>query len=155
MGFRIISSAFKDGGFIPHWYARSGGDSSPPIGWTDPPENTASLALIVTCTDKDSGVEYCHWIVFNIPPNSGTIYGRQPHESRINDGEMQQGRNGFGNVGWDGPADEIPNQELVFTLYALDRRLALIGGVSCRDVRKAIEGHVLEKAELTGRYTPR
>jgi Raf kinase inhibitor-like YbhB/YbcL family protein len=154
MAFRISSSAFKDDGYLPPWYARSGGDSSPPLGWTDSPEGTVSLALIVTCTDVETNEEYCHWIVYNIPQNSDTIFGKQSHERSMDDGRLQ-GENSFGDIGWDGPADEIPEQELLFSLYALDTALDLEGGASLAEVRKAMEGHVLDTATLTGRYTPR
>lgn len=153
MGFRIVSSAFKDGDYIPPWYSRNGGDSSPPIGWTDPPRRTVSLALIVTCTDRETGQEYCHWVVYNIPPMLKTIYGRQPRGSVSHDGTLQ-GINTFGGIGWDGPAEDIPDQELIFTLYALNCRLDLPGGSSHHDVLDAMEGHVLATARLLGRFTP-
>lgn len=153
MAFKIVSSAFKDGGYMPPWYSRNRGDASPPIGWTDPPRKTVTLVLIVTCTDEKTGQEYCHWVMYNISPRSRTIYGKQPRGSVSHDGTLQ-GVNSFGSIGWDGPADDIPEQELVFTLYALDCRLDLPGGASHHDVLDAMEGHVLESARLLGRYTP-
>ena len=153
MAFKIVSSAFKDGGYMPPWYSRNRGDASPPIGWTDPPRKTVTLVLIVTCTDDKTGQEYCHWVMYNISPRSRTIYGKQPRGSVSHDGTLQ-GVNSFGGIGWDGPADDIPEQELVFTLYALDCRLDLPGGASHHDVLDAMEGHVLESARLLGRYTP-
>jgi phosphatidylethanolamine-binding protein (PEBP) family uncharacterized protein len=42
----------------------------------------------------------------------------------------------------------------VFTLYALDlERVAVDGKFTGPDVRKAIEGHVLAQASITGTYT--
>jgi Raf kinase inhibitor-like YbhB/YbcL family protein len=153
MAFRIVSSAFKDGDYLPPWYSRTRGDSSPPIGWTDPPAKTVSLALIVTCVDDKTGQEYCHWVMYNIPPKSSTIYGKHPHGSVSHDGSLQ-GVNSFGDIGWDGPTDDLPEQELLFRLYALDGRLVLPGGASHHDVQDAMEGHVLEVAQLRGRFTP-
>ncbi len=152
MSFRIVSSAFKDNDYIPHWYSRSNGDSSPPIGWTKPPGKTVCLALIVTCTDSNTGKVFCHWVVFNIPPRPNTIYGNRPHKKVSNDGIIQ-GVNGFRRIGWGGPADDIPDQELLFKLYALNTRLDLPGRVSYHVVKDAIEGHILEETSLTGRYT--
>lgn len=151
MSFRIISSAFKDNDYIPPWYSRTEGDSSPPIGWTKPPRRTVSLALIVSCTDHDTGKEYCHWLVYNIPPRADTIYGNQPHRNISHNGTLQ-GINSFGGVGWDGPADDIPDQELIFKLYALDSKLDLPGGASHHDVEEAMEGHILEETSLIGRF---
>jgi len=153
VGFKIISSAFKDTDYIPRWYSRSHGDSSPPIGWTKPPRRTASLVLIVTCKDQSSDNVYCHWVIYNIPPKADTIFGNQPHRNVSHDGTLQ-GVNSFGGVGWDGPDEDVPDQTLVFSLYALDTKLDLPGGVSHLDIEDAIEGHILEIAKLTGRYSP-
>ncbi len=59
--------------------------------------------------------------------------------------------------GYDGPCppwnDEIPHR-YVFTVFALDvPRVALEGRFDGHEVRKAIAGHVLAQASITGRYT--
>jgi Raf kinase inhibitor-like YbhB/YbcL family protein len=59
--------------------------------------------------------------------------------------------------GYDGPCppwnDEIPHR-YVFTVYALDvERLPLSGSFGGNEVRRAVEGHVLAQAAITGRYT--
>jgi Raf kinase inhibitor-like YbhB/YbcL family protein len=59
--------------------------------------------------------------------------------------------------GYDGPCppwnDELPHR-YVFTVYALDvARLAVNARFGGADVRKAVKGHVLAEAALTGRYT--
>jgi Raf kinase inhibitor-like YbhB/YbcL family protein len=59
--------------------------------------------------------------------------------------------------GYDGPCppwnDEIPHR-YIFTVFALDvARLPVEGRFGGADVRKAIEGHVLAQASITGRYT--
>jgi Raf kinase inhibitor-like YbhB/YbcL family protein len=153
MGFKIVSSAFKDNEFIPTWYSRAEGDASPPIGWTEPPKKTVSLAMMVTFTDPDNDRVYCHWVVYNIPPNARTIYGKQPRANVSHDGTLQ-GVNSFGGIGWDGPADDIPDQTLIFKLYALDTKLDLPGGASFQDVEDAMKGHLLEETQLVGRYNP-
>lgn len=154
MSFKIVSSAFKDDGYLPPWYSRSEGDASPPIGWTKPPGGTASLALIVTCTDSFSDKVYCHWVMYNIPPRADTIYGKRPHSNVSHDGTLQ-GVNSFGGVGWEGPDGNVPDQELIFNLYALNSKLDLPGGSSYHDVEDAIEGHIIQVAKLTGKYSKR
>ncbi len=59
--------------------------------------------------------------------------------------------------GYDGPCppwnDEIPHR-YVFTVFALDvERLSVSGNFGGNDVRRAVEGHVLALASITGRYT--
>jgi len=58
--------------------------------------------------------------------------------------------------GYDGPCppwnDELPHR-YVFTVFALDvARLPLEGAFEGADVRRAIQGHVLAQASITGRY---
>ncbi len=154
MGFRIVSSAFKDKDYIPPWYSRSEGDASPPIGWTKPPNKTVTLALIVTCADADTDDVYCHWVMYNIPPKANTIYGKQPRNNVSHDGTLQ-GVNSFGGVGWGGPESNTPEQELLFKLYALDSKLDLPGGASHYDVEDAMKDHILEETELTGKFESR
>ena len=59
--------------------------------------------------------------------------------------------------GYDGPCppwnDAIPHR-YVFTLFALDVARLDVGGVfTGTDARKAMAGHVLDQAVVTGRYT--
>jgi Raf kinase inhibitor-like YbhB/YbcL family protein len=59
--------------------------------------------------------------------------------------------------GYDGPCppwnDEMPHR-YVFTLYALDvPRLAVPDRLTGADAKKAMDGHILARASVTGRYT--
>jgi len=59
--------------------------------------------------------------------------------------------------GYDGPCppwnDAIPHR-YVFTVYALDvERLPVEGDFSGADARAALQGHVLDQAQITGIYT--
>jgi len=59
--------------------------------------------------------------------------------------------------GYDGPCppwnDSIVHH-YTFTLYALDvESLPVTGNFTAADVRKAMEGHVLAEASLTGTYS--
>ena len=59
--------------------------------------------------------------------------------------------------GYDGPCppwnDSIPHH-YVFTLYALDiEKLPLSGRFSGGDVIKAMKGHILDQASMTGVYS--
>ena len=122
-------------------------------------------------------VDFFHWVLVDLPASmagvqagefSSSVVSRgkpgpsAPHGGRhgINDytgwfaGDKDMGGDYFG---YDGPCppwnDEIPHR-YVFTLYALDvARLVTPGIFTGADVRKAIAGHVLAEAAVTGRYT--
>ncbi len=149
MSFRISSSAFKNNDYIPFWYSKPGGNSSPPIGWTEPPKGTLSLTLIVSCLDPNSNKEYCHWVMYNIPPREGTVRGKQPHNDAAFEGALQ-GVNSFGSLGWDGQDESNSDQVMNFSLYALDIRLDLPPAASWDDVEAEMNGHVLEQTKLSG-----
>jgi len=149
MSFVLVSSAFKDDGYIPPWYCATGSDCSPPIGWTTPPHGTKSLALVV----RTAGSGECHWVVFNIPPEERTFWGKIPRDAVLFDGALQ-GRNSLGNLGWDGPGNTGTEEALHFTLSALDTMISLEDGATAEEVDAAMSGHVLGTARLVGHYKP-
>jgi len=122
-------------------------------------------------------VDFFHWVLVDLPAavvgvnvgefsSSVTPRGKPgpaaPHGARqgINDytGWFASDKDMAGDYhGYDGPCppwnDEIPHR-YVFTVYALDvERLPLDGRFGGNEVRKAVQGHVLAQASITGRYT--
>lgn len=148
MEFKICSSAFKDGGYLPGWYSSQGLNASPPFGWAEEPEGTRSLALI--CTSSEGKVL---WVLWNIPDTIKTIYGRLPAES-ILPGGMCQGVNDFLCTGWTGPAEKLPDLSLNFMLFALDSVLDIPDeDVSALMLGSAMEGHILGEATVSCVYS--
>jgi Raf kinase inhibitor-like YbhB/YbcL family protein len=121
-------------------------------------------------------VDFFHWVLVDLPPAvvgvnvgefaSGVVARgkpgpRAPHEARhgVNDytGWFASDHDMSGDYyGYDGPCppwnDEIAHR-YVFTVFALDvERVALEGRFDGHQARKAIEGHVLAQASITGRY---
>lgn len=122
-------------------------------------------------------VDFFHWVVVDLPPSmvgvqagefSSSVTSRgkpgpaAPHGGRqgINDytgwfaGDKDMGGDYYG---YDGPCppwnDEIPHR-YTFTVFALDvAKLPLEGRFDGHAARKAIQGHVLAQASITGRYT--
>ena len=60
----------------------------------------------------------------------------------------------FGEVGYGGPAPPDKRHTYVFKLYALDTGLDLPGKSTKADVEKAMKGHIIAEAKLTGTYAP-
>lgn len=139
---RLTSPAFPDGGEIPDKYAKDGADISPPLLWSDVPEDALSLALIVDDPDAPSGT-WTHWIVTDLPPTmTGVREGATAGHAGLND---------WKRAGWNGPAPPWGRHRYEFKLFALDRELGLRRPTR-HDVERAMAGHVLDEAKLTGTY---
>lgn len=162
VSFSLTSSAFANNTTIPHLYSYTGygctgHNVSPPLAWTAGPKNTKSYALTVFDPDARAGVGWWHWVAFDIPATvtrlpAGAGAGS---DDLIPKGSIQ-GRNDFQIVGWGGPCPPPGSapHHYVFTLYALD--VDQLYGVSPLTsgptLLKAMQGHVLAKATLIGRF---
>lgn len=151
VAFALSSSAFADGAAIPAKYTCDGVDVSPPLAWTGAPEGTRTFALIVDDPDAPAGT-WVHWVLYNL---SGVVHALPESVAKAESvlaGAMQ-GRNDFKRVGYGGPCPPPGKPHRYrFTLYALDGPLALDAGVTKADVERALRGHVMAQAQLTGRY---
>jgi Raf kinase inhibitor-like YbhB/YbcL family protein len=122
-------------------------------------------------------VPFAHWVLVDLAPSTLSIArgahsdgvttrGKSgpsaPHGGRhgINDytGWFASDRDMAGDYyGYDGPCppwnDALPHR-YVFTVYALGvDKLAVDGRFTATDVERAMSGHVLAQASVTGRYT--
>lgn len=154
MAFALTSPAFENGQPIPEEYARDGGNRSPQLDWTDPPEGTESFVLVVE--DADARPEaFRHWVVFNIPRSRRQLAAGRGSETGAE--WFPQAINDFGNAHYDGP--ESPKGERPhtyrFRLAALNiRELGMEDRSQAADVWEAARRHILAEAELTGTYAP-
>jgi Raf kinase inhibitor-like YbhB/YbcL family protein len=142
---KISSSAFVEGASIPKQYARESGDKSPALQIEEVPEQAKSLALIMDDPDAPSGT-FTHWILFNISPRTKEIHEDSPPVMAT------QGRNDFGEIGYGGPRPPSGEHRYFFKLYALDTVLSLARGAKRSDIDEAIEGHIIDEAQTTGRF---
>jgi Raf kinase inhibitor-like YbhB/YbcL family protein len=144
-GFELVSDAFDDAGDVPTRHTCDGENVSPPLRWTGTPDGARSLALIVVDPDAPVGT-FTHWLAWNIGPAAGGL----------GEGERApaEGRNDFGEAGYGGPCPPPGHgrHRYAFRLYALDAELELEPGAGREELERALDGHVLEIAELTGGY---
>jgi Raf kinase inhibitor-like YbhB/YbcL family protein len=144
MHVELTSAAFGDGEQIPVRHTCDGDDVSPRLVWTAPPDGTVSLAL---CLDDPEAGRYpfTHWLAWGLPAAAGGLGEGEPAPA--------EGRNDFGAPGYRGPCPPPgkPHRYL-FRLYALDAELELRAADRRRSFDAALEGHVLETAELVGTY---
>jgi Raf kinase inhibitor-like YbhB/YbcL family protein len=146
-GFTLTSPDFTNGTMIPTQFTCDGENKSPGLDWLHAPAGTQSFALIVDDPDAPDGT-FNHWIVFDIPAEAKLIPAGVP---KIGIG----GRNDFQHTGYGGPCPPAKHgvHRYFFRLHALDvASLHLKEGASREEVEAAIEGHILDTAELVGRF---
>ena len=148
----LTSSAFGNGASMPSHFTCDGANSSPGLSISGVPEGAKSLALTMEDPDvpkvlRPDGV-FDHWVLFNISPTTTEI----PEGGTVG----TEGRNGVGNNRYTGPCPpsqyEPSEHRYIFKLYALDTELPLTEKASKADVLKAMEGHIIGKTELMGKY---
>lgn len=143
---RLSSPVFDEGKFIPKRYTCDGEDINPPLTISDVPEDAKSLALIVDDPDAPAGL-WVHWTVWNIDPETAEIV-----EDSVPVGATQ-GLTSSGKGGYHGPCPPDREHRYFFRLYALDTMLDLDRLQTGKDeLKDAMHGHVLARAELMGRY---
>lgn len=132
---KLTSPAFQNNAVIPARYTCDGENVNPPLTISEVPAGTQSLALIVHDPDAPRG-NWTHWLLWNIDPATTSIA-----ENSVPAGAVQ-GVTDFGSAAWGGPCPPSGTHRYIFTLYALDAKLDL----------SAMQGHILEEAELVGNY---
>ena len=146
----LTSSSFKNGEFIPRKYTCDGNDVSPPLNWDKVPDGTKSFSLI--CDDPDCpSITWVHWVCYNIPADLRSLPEGIPGDRQLENGSMQ-GMTDFRRPGYGGPCPPGGVHRYFFKLYALDNLLTLRPGATKSDVTKAMQGHILDKCELMGKY---
>ena len=154
MGFTLTSPAFGPGGAIPALFTCEGSDVSPPLEWTGLPPGTKSLVLIVDDPDapdpRAPRMTWVHWVLYDLPPPSGRL-AQGVRASDLPAG-TREGTNDWKRTGYGGPCPPIGRHRYFHKLYALDVVLPDVGPATKAGVEKAMEGHVLGKAELIGTY---
>jgi len=150
MKMKIESSAFKSGEVIPTKYTCEGVNVSPPLKWGPVPEGTKSFALIVDDPDAPLGT-WVHWVIFNLPAATTELAEAIPAQKILNNGG-KQGTNDFHKIGYGGPCPPSGTHRYYFKLYVLNSPLNLDAGATKDQLLKAMEGHILLKTQLVGRY---
>ena len=151
MAFMLSSPAFEPNKPIPKQYSCEGRDVSPPLRWSDLPDNAKVVALI--CDDPDAPdpkaprMTYVHWVLYDIP---ATI-ARLPQGGETPPG-ARDGRNDWKRPGYGGPCPPVGRHRYFFKLYALDALLGDLKTPTKSQLLEAMKGHVLEQAELIGTY---
>jgi len=142
---KLTSPAFKEGGIIPDQYTKYGQNRIPPLHLEGTPIHARSVALIVDDPDAPGGT-FNHWLLYNVDPRLQDI-----KEDSVPTAATQ-GKNDFGEVEYDGPEPPSGEHRYFFRAYALDTVLALSRGAQRKDLEREMGHHIIDRAELMGRY---
>src|SRR5438874_6790673 len=157
----MTTTAWEDGGVIPDKFTMAAGPAavSPELKWTQAPAGTQSFVLLMhdpePVLNKGSKMDITHWLIWNIPGSStglpeGVAQGELPDGSR----QVSLRSNAYMGPG----AGPGPYHHYTFELYALDTKLEVPQGTpqeaaaTRTAVVNAMDGHVLGKAVLIGRF---
>jgi Raf kinase inhibitor-like YbhB/YbcL family protein len=152
---QISSDAFQDRGDIPTAFSCEGAGTSPPLKWSELPEGTRSLALLVTDEDLPSPgfslFKIVHWVLYNIP---GDVTGLDAGVSSaaLSESGIEVGPNWSGKTAYYPPCPVSGRHRYVFRLYALDVIAIQPEKNDRRGVLKAMENHAIAYGELNGFY---
>jgi len=139
---KLTSPDFENNKMIPRKFTCEGADVNPTLIIEGIPAGTKNLALIVDDPDAPMGT-WVHWVVYGIPV-----------VSRIDEDSIpgKQGINDFRKKDYGGPCPPSGTHRYFFKIYALDKELALGERVDKKALEKAMQGHIVDKAELIGLY---
>ena len=153
----LTSSAFTHQGSIPQQYTCQGRDISPHLSWSGAPEGTKGFVLIMDDPDAPDPAApkrtWVHWVLYAIPPGAASL-GEGITPAKLPAG-TREGTNDWNRTGYGGPCPPVGRHRYFHKLYALDVELPDLGPARKAEVEKAMEGHVLAKAELIGTYQKR
>ncbi len=152
----ITSTAFEDGGVIPDKYTQKASPTAPsfPLSWVNAPAGTQSFVLLFHDLDVVSNrsmTDSLHWLAWDIPATATSLPEGVPNVATLPDGTVQiTHRNTMGYVG---PGYPGPNyHHYTVQLIALDTKLGLPTTATRDQVMAAVNGHILGKGVLTGRF---
>lgn len=151
MPLTLRSPAFSNNGSIPREYTCDGPDTAPALEWSGAPSGTKSFALIVDDPDapdpKAPKMTYVHWVLYDLPASAMGLPkgGKAPAGGR-------DGKNDWKRTGYGGPCPPIGRHRYFFKLHALDTPLGDLKTPTKDQLLKAMQGHILEQAELMGTY---
>lgn len=151
---KLTSSAFAAGMPIPAKFTCEGQDLSPALAWQNPPRGVRSYVLIVDDPDAPDPAApqrtWVHWLLYNLPAETAGL----PEGLASDDlppGTLE-GRNDWNRTGYGGPCPPIGRHRYFHKLYALNAMLPDLGQPDKAALIAAMEGHVLDEAQLMGTY---
>jgi Raf kinase inhibitor-like YbhB/YbcL family protein len=120
---------------------------SPPLQWSGAPKTAKSLVVFLERREKDKPA-YLKWAVFNIPAAAKGLPANLPKQPDVFKDGTAQALSDQNAAVYVGPCEPHGKVDYVFRLFALDEVLKLSGGAAKDDLIRAMNGHIIDAAEL-------
>jgi hypothetical protein len=151
---KLISPGFENQKLMAKAFTCDGENISPALEGSGAPEGTKSFALIVDDPDApdpaNPRMTWVHWVLYNIPATVNAL------PEGVKDQDLPKGilpgLNDWKKTGYGGPCPPVGKHRYFHKLYALDIVLPDLKRPTKAKLEKAMEGHVVSKAELIGLY---
>ncbi|MFL5446758.1 MAG: YbhB/YbcL family Raf kinase inhibitor-like protein [Myxococcales bacterium] len=133
-----------------------GGNVSPELRWSNPPDGTQSFAITVHDPDAPTGSGFWHWAVFDIPASTTSLpkNAGNPSANLAPAGSIQ-GFTDFAKSQYGGPCPPTADapHRYVFTIYALKvATLGLDNSAPGALVSFSAKGNAIGSASFTANY---
>jgi Raf kinase inhibitor-like YbhB/YbcL family protein len=147
----LSSPSFLPNGTIPVRYAGDGvgQNISPALSWTNIPNATAELVLVMEDPDAPLHKPFLHLIAAHIP---AALRGVGEGALNNNLPGVLFGPGGFGKVGYSGPR-ALPAHgphRYVFQIFAVSQRLSFSATLTIKMLLDALEGKIIARGRLIG-----
>ncbi|AVR96879.1 YbhB/YbcL family Raf kinase inhibitor-like protein [Pseudoduganella armeniaca] len=150
----VVSSAFDANGMLDARYSEYADGVSPPLSWQSVP-GARSYAVIMEDPDARPYRPFVHWLAWNIPAAVTALPEGVQEQPRLTEpAGVLQGRNTRGSTGYYGPRPPVGDaaHRYHFQVFALDTMLELPFGADREQLVAALQGHVLARGAVVGRY---
>jgi len=152
---RLESGAFDDQGAIPVRFTCRGESASPPLHWSNLPEGSRSLALLMTDEDLPAPglrlFKIDHWVIYDIPLEVDHLTA-DAATAQLHEQGIVVGRNWSRDRAYAPPCPPFGRHRYRWRLYALDVEALEPVQDTRRGVLEAMQGHILACGTLTGFY---
>ncbi|MDD3394622.1 MAG: YbhB/YbcL family Raf kinase inhibitor-like protein [Clostridia bacterium] len=151
---KIISPSFENDGYMPKKHTGFDADISPAFQLLNLNVDTISIAIIMDDLDIPLIKAYNHWLIWNIPKTE-RIPENIPYGSVVPSLDNAIQGSGYGAHRYRGPKQPVfirNTHRYLFHFYALDCFLNIDTTAKKKDLLEAMEGHILQKGWITGKY---
>lgn len=151
---KITCYTFENGGAIPIKHTGFDRDVSPGFQLLYLCEEAVSIAIIMDDLDVPFTPTFNHWLIWNIPKMK-EIPENIPYAAVVSElGNAVQGI-AWGKNRYRGPKQPIfvrSTHRYVFHFFILDCFLSLKPSARKQELLKAMQGHILQESNITGKY---